>query len=275
MGRVSSRYNYRISKSKKDPQKKSNRKVLSPDQIIIRNKKTKPKKVKKILEIKTVVDPKRHRNNIIKKAVNSKNLQGGASLNDIKDYCYDKKVILVGNASDIIKNPYGSQIDSYDIVIRMNHGHPILKFASQMGSKYNIWAHGFLSYKKQISEYGRIKEKIDFHIETNEKKLCKKIFDKKAFLIPNKWYKKEYETRHAGKEMSTGLNAASFFVNWVGTMREISIVGFDFLKTSNPTLQSAPARKFHDTNIERATMISLLIESEKYLPFNEKYNFAK
>ena len=31
-----------------------------------------------------------------------------------------------------------------------------------------------------------IKDRIDFHIETNETKLCRRIFDKKAFLIPKK-----------------------------------------------------------------------------------------
>ena len=146
---------------------------------------------------------------------------------------------------------------------------------NNMGKKYNIWAHGFLSHKKQISEYNKIKKKIDFHIETNEKKLCNRIFDNKAFLIPNKWYKREYERKHKGKEMSTGLNATNFFVNWVGTMSEITIVGFDFLKTSNHVLQSAAARKFHDTASEESEMITLLLESGKYIPFNNKYDFAK
>lgn len=276
MGRVSSRYNYRISKTKK-VEGKVKKKLLPADKIIIRNKKK--ESVQKIQAKKLITNPVKKNpkkvNTILKKVHKTTSLKGGATLDNIKDYCSGKRVILVGNARDIIKNPYGPQIDSYDIVIRMNHGHPLSKYIANMGKKYNIWAHGFLSYKKQITEYSRIKNIVDFHIETNEKKLCRKIFDKKAFLIPKKWYKVGYEKNRKGKEMSTGLNAATFFVNWVGTMKEVSIVGFDFLKTTNRVLQSASARKFHDTQSEEAEMISLLLGSGEYIPFNDKYDFAK
>ena len=279
MGRVSSRYNYRIAKTKKD-NTDSAKKILPPDKVVVRNRKTeaKPKvQVKKstasIAKQSKVKD--KGTKPIVKTVKNRPSIVQTVTLERFKDYCKDKKIILVGNARDIIKAPYGKQIDSYDIVIRMNHGHPIKKYAANMGSKYNIWSHGFLSHKKQITEYNKIKKRIDFHIETNESKLCRRIFDKKAFLILKKWYKTEYEKSFKGKKMSTGLNTATFFMKWIGTMSEISIVGFDFLKTSNPTLQSASARKFHDTNAEKKHMVSMLLESGKYIPFNEKYDFAK
>ena len=281
MAKVSSRYNYRLSKTKKvskkgSKKKESNRKLLPADKIVIRNKKTHPP----LIKVKSPTSRKnrgattvKKNSPIIKRANVSKSVTGTITLKNLKDYCSSKKIILVGNASDIIKNPYGEQIDSYDIVVRMNHGHPLPKYVENMGKKYNIWAHGFLSYKRQISEYGKIKKIIDYHIETNEQKLCRKIFDKKAFLIPKKWYKVGYEAK--GKEMSTGLNASNFFINWVSTFSEIAIVGFDFLKTTNRVLHSAPARKFHDTDAEREQMISMLLGSGKYIPFNDKYDFAK
>ncbi len=278
MGRVSSRYNYRISKTKKNDGKKAPKK-LPPGKIVIRNRKkestptVKPRKT--TVNAPTVKKREKKANAILKQANRSSSVKKTVTLENIKDYCNGKRVILVGNAKDIIKNPYGPQIDSYDIVIRMNHGHPLGKYTANMGAKYNIWAHGFLSHKKQINEYSKIKKRIDFHIETNENKLCKRIFDNKAFLIPKKWYKTEYEKNHKGKEMSTGLNAATFFVDKIGTMSEVAIVGFDFLKTTNRVLQSAPARKFHDTTAEEVEMLALLERSGKYIPFNEKYNFAK
>lgn len=274
MGRVSSRYNYRLSKTKKTP-KKTAKKLVTADKIVIRNKKTRTASKTQVKKSSAVQNKIRKSDSRLQKARRGTALKGGVTLDILRDYCSDKKVILVGNAGDIVSKPYGSKIDSYDIVIRMNHGHPLPKYIANMGEKYNIWSHGFLSHKRQITEYNKIKKKIDFHIETNEIKLCPRIFDKKAFLIPKKWYKTEYERGHKGKEMSTGLNTAFFFVNWVGTMSEIAIVGFDFLKTTNRVLHSASARKFHDTKAERAEMTSLLLESNKYIPFNQKYDFAK
>lgn len=276
MGRVSSRYNYRLSKTKK-VKKKSDKKLMPAEKIVIRNKKTKTTPRVKVQKpvIKQVKSNKNKKNPILKKVKSKPPVHGVVTLENLKDYCSGKKIILVGNAKDIIKKPYGKQIDSYDIVIRMNHGHPLGNYILNMGKKYNIWAHGFLSHKAQIKEYNKIKKRIDFHIETNEKKLCRRIFDRKAFLIPKKWYKISYEKQFKGKEMSTGLNISTFFVKWVKTMSEITIVGFDFLKTSNPVLCSAAARRFHDTGTEKEQMVSLLLESGKYIPFNGKYDFAK
>ena len=269
MGRISSRYNYRISKTKKDTEKKS----LPVEEVVIRNKKANKKTVP--VKSKIIVNSSQKHKKINTSIQKNKHKKASVSIEDIKNYCNGKSIILVGNARDIIKNPYGKQIDSYDIVVRMNHGHPLNKYIVNMGKKYNIWAHGFLSHKRQISEYYKIKGIIDFHIETNERKLCRKIFDEKAFLIPKKWYKSSYEKTNKKTELSTGLNISMFFVNWIGTMKEISIVGFDFLKTSNPTLHSASARKFHDTELEKTNMTSLLLGSGKYIPFNKKYDFAK
>jgi hypothetical protein len=201
------------------------------------------------------------------------------NLDTFKEYCLDKRVLLVGNSKEIITKNYGSQINSYDIVIRMNHGHPIPKFANQMGVKYNIWSHGFLNHARQsdrqLKEYKKIRDIIDFHIETDEEKLCKKIFDKKAFLIPNNWHKESFENKYPEIKMSTGLNTAIFFVKWVGTMKEFSIVGFDFLQTANPLLGSGSAKKFHNTKIEKKEMVDLLNKSDKYIPFNDNYVFKK
>lgn len=277
MGRISSRYNYRLAKGKKGEPKK---KKTNVEDIVLRNKKKKLEKKQSIEKKNTAID-KKIVNSTPKKAIRRNvskehaDIKKNVTLENIKDYCYEKRILLVGNSKDIIRNKYGSQIDSYDVVVRMNHGHPIDKYILNMGQKYNIWAHGFLNHKKQINEYQKIKNLVDFHIETNELKLCKRIFDKKAFLIPRRWYKDNYEKNHKGKEMSTGLNTAMFFIDWIGTMKEIAIVGFDFLKTSNPVLQSGAARKFHNTDEERESMIDLLNKSGIYIPFNDKYNFAK
>ena len=49
------------------------------------------------------------------------------------------KVIIVGNSPNVLKNEYGSIIDSYDIVIRINKC-VTKKYEKYVGSKIDIWA---------------------------------------------------------------------------------------------------------------------------------------
>ena len=51
----------------------------------------------------------------------------------------DKKVIIVGNSPSILLNEFGSIVDSYDIVIRINHC-PTDGFEKFIGKKINIWS---------------------------------------------------------------------------------------------------------------------------------------
>ena len=50
-----------------------------------------------------------------------------------------KKVIVIGNSPSILKNKLGKVIDSYDIVIRLNHC-PTKGYEKYIGNKFNIWA---------------------------------------------------------------------------------------------------------------------------------------
>jgi hypothetical protein len=92
-------------------------------------------------------------------------------------------------------------------------------------------------------------------------------------VIPGSWYKEEFD-RINSCEMSTGLNTLIFFVDYLKTMKEISIVGFNFLRSSNHLLKSCCA-KWHKPDLEEKTITELLLGSGKYIPFNNKYDFAK
>lgn len=194
------------------------------------------------------------------------------TLDNFKLLCKGKSVLIVGNSCDIIDNYYGDIIDSYDVVVRINYGYPIPKYYKNMGEKMTIWAHGILNKRKQIQIYRDIRKKVKYHIETNQRKLCRQIFDEKAFLIPNDWYKKKYESINRC-EMSTGLNTLIFFTDYVQTYNYISIVGFDFLRTSNKALGSKSSKQ-HKSDIEEKEAIEYLERCKKYVPFNNKYNIV-
>jgi hypothetical protein len=74
--------------------------------------------------------------------------------------------------------------------------------------------------------------------------------------------------------MSTGLNMMRFMVDYIQTMKSVSIVGFDFLKTRNHLLRSSKAR-YHNSDCEEAESKKILTNCEQYIPFSEKYVFAK
>jgi len=199
-----------------------------------------------------------------------KNIKKNVSLLDLQNYCKNKTVLIVGNSSEITTQKLGEKIDSYNIVIRLNHAHVKKGYEKHMGTKYNIWGHGFLNPSMQLREYSHIKNIIDYHIATNVYKLFNKINDNKCFIVCNNWYKTPYELQH-NIEMSTGLNIILLFIKYIDSMEKLSIVGFDFLRSDNYILLSANKSKFHNSDLEEQYIKNELIKYEKYIPFNERY----
>lgn len=199
------------------------------------------------------------------------NIKKNVTLLDLQDYCNNKSVLIVGNSKEIIENKFGQKIDSYDIVVRLNHGHIVNNLKDRMGKKYNIWGHGFLNKKAQLFEYVKIKNIIDYHIETSVRKLYAPLNDNKCFIVNGEWYKSQYE-KDTGVEMSTGLNVIFLFTRCIKNIKSLSIVGFDFLRTANPLLKSFSAR-YHNSDMEEKYIKNELKELSKYIPFNEKYKY--
>jgi hypothetical protein len=60
-------------------------------------------------------------------------------INDIKKKFLKKKIILVGNSKNILKNKIGKEIDKFDIVVRFN-GTPIKFYKDYIGIKTDVMA---------------------------------------------------------------------------------------------------------------------------------------
>ena len=65
------------------------------------------------------------------------------------------KVIVIGNSPNTLKNKYGSLIDSYDVVIRINKC-TTKGFEENIGSKTDIWATTHLHYHKDPLNHKKI-----------------------------------------------------------------------------------------------------------------------
>ena len=102
------------------------------------------------------------------------------------------KVIVIGNSPNTLKNKYGSLIDSYDVVIRINKC-TTKGFEENIGSKTDIWATTHLHYHKDPLNHKKIGAKKPFELviiqggsgETDTKSE-RKIFSDSVEEIVNK-----------------------------------------------------------------------------------------
>ena len=69
------------------------------------------------------------------------------SLEELKNYCSGKEIIVIGNSSRILNGKYKKLIDDYDIVVRINKGylHRQNIYSDKIGTKTNILAMGLQS----------------------------------------------------------------------------------------------------------------------------------
>ena len=70
-------------------------------------------------------------------------LSEGDSLTPVELYFKDKTVAVVGNAESLFETEYGEEIDSHDVVIRMNRPamfYPNKPNLESHGEKFNVWA---------------------------------------------------------------------------------------------------------------------------------------
>ena len=59
--------------------------------------------------------------------------------NKLRDYCKDKKVLIIGNSLSLFGDNYESLIDSYDVVVRIGKGVPYKELQPFLGTKTDCW----------------------------------------------------------------------------------------------------------------------------------------
>jgi hypothetical protein len=173
----------------------------------------------------------------------------GADTNEEEDDQVDteSKVIIIGNSPILLENEYGSLIDSYDVVIRINKC-PTIGFEKHIGSKTDIWAtskNGKAGYGKNFipNNYQKLKyiwkrapktELVSLPTDTSLPTYT--MYKTPEFRKQKHWIKlfdinKEYKSKPLGNmELDTGLltilTAMKFY-------SDITIHGFTFYEESN------------------------------------------
>ena len=140
----------------------------------------------------------------------------------------DKKVIIVGNSPSILSEEYGSLIDSYDIVIRLNKC-TTKGFEKYIGSKTDIWATTHQKYHNKFvpDDYKNIKElwKRTPHVKNFKfpKDFPKDV--KELVMYKTSEFAFKQEISKLKKEPCTGLLA---ILTSTLFYKDITIVGFTF-----------------------------------------------
>jgi len=168
-------------------------------------------------------------------------------MNILKEFCNNKNAILVGNSEKILEKDNGKLIDSYDVVIRMNYGHPTDR-EKQLGTRTDIWSSSNTE-KRHLESYEFFKN-VPYILFPNIR-----IYDKYKPIGKNIFYNDEGNYRNfigdfKSPRPSTGAITIDYLLNTVGTLKSLTIIGFDFF--NSPTFYNRKNfRVIHKTDVEQ------------------------
>ena len=182
-----------------------------------------------------------------------------------KEFFNDKSVAIIGNAQSLFDYEFGDEIDSHDIVIRMNSG-MIQKSISQ-GSKTTIWASSFPLKENVVNNEFNPKYIFWITPKLSVKPLYSISFHKKMFMLPfNVWeelFKNLDETRP-----TTGLSIIYFLLEHCSP-KNVDLYGFDFFETKSFYLEKIRTDTPHNFSKEKEYVFSLM-KKYKNLQLREK-----
>lgn len=147
----------------------------------------------------------------------------------LKKILNGKSVAIVGNAKSLFDYKFGKEIDSHDVVIRMNLGYRIINPESQ-GTKTTILTVAD-TFKMDLIE----QEKPDFKIlgficSWLVKYRRPRINGRKYFIYPKKEHD-NLELKMGARRPTSG--AQMIWMTLLSGAKQIDVYGFDFFKTYN------------------------------------------
>jgi len=172
------------------------------------------------------------------------NLYGRLTENEYINFLVGKRIIIVGPAGYLQGKGLGEWIDSFDIVVRINHAIPI-KYPKDYGSRtdvlYHILSHrGGDGFHKVLVSKNEIllwkKEKLQWLVSKHEA-MSKRIRDMEKIIDGNlQWitltrmFNRRVRSMVGGsKTPNTGTYAVIHLLE--KNIKELQITGFDFYRT--------------------------------------------
>jgi len=175
------------------------------------------------------------------------------TIHDVQCLVDNKNILLVGNNDTINKTDNSKIIDSYDIVVRMNHGVP----EPNLGSKTDIWLCSYNNVNRQPLDYQKVTPKIVIRLNADGN--INDIIRENLYI----WDKKEHLKfkEHIDCLPSTGVMAIEFFLNFTKP-KSLTLIGYDNFKTKTFYNLRVIADKYHDINKEAEYTNNLINEGK-------------
>ena len=176
---------------------------------------------------------------------------------EIASFVKNKNIILVGNSKKLLECKNGKTIDSYDVVVRFNHGGPKTENRIYTGSRCDIWIYAMVKDGACRARYKEFK---------NKPKYCMRYGDRVPDGIPSILFNPDRDLVKLelgfNKHISTGIMSLYHFLMF--GCKSITLTGFDGFKTHNfyTTNEKIIANKYHEPNKERE-YIEKLLEDKK------------
>ena len=182
----------------------------------------------------------------------------------MKEWFENKTVALVGNAQSLFDKSYGSEIDSHEVVVRMNRAAMLYtNFNSEIshGKKTDIWMMwNVVEYRNKFNDIDKNIKKM--HMSGRIRNAVNNI--KVDFLYPLEMY--EILRKHAGPKQNptTGLMALDYIDSCKPL--KVSIYGFDWKET--PTFTDLNRREEitsgHNYNVEKEYCAKRFLTKKNY-----------
>jgi hypothetical protein len=184
-------------------------------------------------------------------------------LEQIKKYCKDKSVIIVGNSSRILDAEYGKLIEGHDIVVRMNGACPVKSiFFKNIGRRTDIYVVSYKSTEKSKRILDLVKPVFGLRLNTSDY-----FYHPMCYFAKHADYS-ELNAKFKDCKPSTGALTVNFFKKNID-YKELSLIGFDFFESINSLNRPNPLGSYlykdHDPSQEVLFIESILDEKTKII----------
>jgi hypothetical protein len=155
----------------------------------------------------------------------------------MKHWFEEKSVALVGNAMSLFDLSYGTEIDSHDVVVRLNKAAMLLnRFDAEAshGERTDVWM--FWSVREYYRHFEKNKDVLKMH--AGHQNRDSNLIELVDFVYPNELYEHLKERAGSRRNPTTGFIAIDYILHCKPS--KLSVYGFDWKKT--PT-QTDPDRK--------------------------------
>ena len=184
-------------------------------------------------------------------------------LEELKNHCIEKDIIVVGNGQSLMDMENGEIIDNFDVVVRINHGYPRDGLYLYTGRKTDIWVCAFNGVHMQPRVYNLFNPKFLLRLN-NDTHLHPSLKNKFIIWDLLNWEKVKIDLG-TDKLPSTGIVTIFFFLKFL-KLNTITITGFDFFEFNNfyegKKKSNTVAKRWHIPELEKEYVYKFIDEGK-------------